>query len=166
MKRVLLAAMLALTGCGGPSAPTVPPTPPPPVYPNMLGGWGGTQADTWVSLDGSVTGGRTCNEAWLITYQNGGAFSGAFQRTQGSSDVCARSGDLSGSVLTDGTIGIIHSGTGTTGGCPVLSGDLTYRGVLSPAGNITAGTIIVLRCPFRGGEIDYRFTESVTLSRR
>jgi hypothetical protein len=161
-----LFAVLAAVACGGPSTPSVPPTPPPPVYPNMLGGWGGTQADTWVSLDGSVTGARTCSETWLITSQTNDRFSGAFQRTPGSSDACARSGTISGSVLSEGTIELGHSDTGVSGGCPLVSGDPVFRGVLSQAGNITAGTIIVLRCPFGNGTIDYRYTTSVAVSRR
>lgn len=125
------------------------------------------QADTWVGVnDGSVTGARSCNETWLVTSQTGNAFSGAFQRTPGNSDVCARSGEINGEVFADGTISVSHSGTGVSGGCPLVSGDTTYRGVVSPAGNITAGRIIVIRCPAGRGTIDYRFTQSVTLSRR
>lgn len=166
MKRALL-LLVVLAGCGGgPSAPSIPPTPPPPVYPNMIGGWGGTQADTWVALDGTLPGSRTCNEAWLITSENQGEFAGNFQRTPGSSDVCARSGVISGSALPGGNIAAIHTSTGVAGGCQQVSGDSMIRGVLSTAGNITAGAIVVLRCPAGRGTIDYRFTTSITLSRR
>lgn len=132
----------------------------------MLGGWAGTQADTWVAVDGTQPGGRACNEAWLVTNQTGAAFTGQFQRTQGNSDVCARAGAINGTISPDGRIVVLHSGVGVAGGCPILSGDPSFSGVLSPAGNITAGTIITLRCPFGRGEIDLRFTTSVTLTRR
>jgi hypothetical protein len=132
----------------------------------MLGGWGGTEADTWVSTDGTVTGSRTCNETWLVTSQTGDTFSGAFQRTPGSSDICARSGTIRGLVGMSGSIELNHNDTGTTNECVQISGGTAYVGVLSQAGNITAGAIIVLRCPFGRGTIDYRFTTSVAVSRR
>lgn len=166
MKRVLVLALVALAGCGGPSAPTVPPTPPPPTYPNMLGGWAGAQADTFVNIDGTQPGGRTCNESWLITSQTGGAFSGAFQRTAGNSDVCSRAGAINGTVTTTGAIDITHSGTGVAGGCAWVAGNQFFSGVLSPAGNITAGTLLVIRCASGRGTVDVRYTTSVSLSRR
>lgn len=165
MKRALLLLAL-LTACGSPAAPTVPPTPPPPVYPSMLGGWGGTSADTWVSTDGSVTGSRTCNENWLISAQSLSTFSGNFQATPGSLADCARSGTVRGTVLTDGSIQFGKGDTGVMSQCVLLSADTPAQGVVSLAGNLTAGFVVLLRCPFRGGTIDYRFTSSYTLSRR
>lgn len=168
MRYALLLVVLALAGCGDdkPFVPTIPPTPPPPTYPNMLGGWAGTQADTYVDNDGRNPGGRTCNESWLITSQQGGVFSGAFQRTAGSSDVCSRSGTVSGSVLVSGEIQFDHTGTGVSGGCAYVAGNQPFSGVLSAAGNITAGTLLILRCPRGNGTVDVRFTTSVSVSRR
>lgn len=166
MKRPLVFALVLLGGCGGSSIPSAPPTPPPPIYPNMLGGWGGTNSDTWVSTDGSVTGSRGCNETWLITSQTDGAFAGNFQTTPGTLADCALSGTVRGSVLVSGEIEFGHGDTGTTSQCVVVSDNVPARGVVSTNGNITAGYIVLLRCPYRGGTIDYRFTHSVSLSRR
>jgi hypothetical protein len=163
MKRLLLLALL-LTGCGGsPSAPAPVPTPIP--YPNMVGGWAGSASDTWVGNE-TVTGSRVCNETWLITSQTGGAFSGAYQSTPGSLPDCARSGNINGSVLVSGEMEVRHSGSGLSSSCVLIGGGGPFTGVLSPAGNITAGVIHFQRCPFRGGTIDYRVTSGVTLSRR
>lgn len=157
--------LLTFAGCGS-STPAAPPVPTPPPIPNMIGGWGGTENETYVSLDGSVTGARTCSENWLITSQTGGAFSGAYQRVPGSDKGCALSGSINGSVLTGGTIQFAHGDEGTTGSCTFLSGDVQSQGVLSASGNITAGEIAVVRCPFGRGTIDVRFTIGFTLSRR
>lgn len=161
---VALGLILSACGGGGPAAPTAPPA---PTIPQMLGGWGGTQADTWVGVDdGSITGGRSCNETWLITSQLGNTFSGVFQRAPGNSDVCARSGEISGNVNADGNFSVSYSGTGVSGGCPIVSGDTLYRGVVSASGNITAGRVIVIRCPSGRGTADLRYTQSLTLTRR
>jgi len=74
----VLALLAASCGGGGPSTPTAPATPPPPVFPNMIGGWGGTAAQTYtVHAPGSNTtggGSVTCNSTWLITSQTAGSF--------------------------------------------------------------------------------------------
>lgn len=166
MRYALLIAVLVSIACGGPSTPTVPPTPAPIIYPNMLGGWSGTQADTWVSVDGTRPGGRSCNEAWLVTSQVDSFFSGSFQRTQGNSDVCARSGNIEGRAEASGIFSVSYSATGVAGGCQLIGGDQVRRGVVSPNGNVTAGTVLILRCPDGRGTIDLRYTTSVTVSRR
>lgn len=132
----------------------------------MLGGWGGTTAATWVSTDATVTGSRTCNETWLITAQSDGSFSGAFQSTPGTSAVCAVSGDIRGTVGLNGSLTLGQGNTGTMSACTAIGLNPSAIGVLSAAGNITAGFIVMLRCPFGRGTIDYKYTSSFTLSRR
>lgn len=165
MHRTLLLALL-MVGCGG-STPTAPPTPAPPVYPNMVGGWAGTVANTWIA-EGPITGSRTCSETWLITAQSGGAFSGAFQTTPGTAPECARSGSIEGNVSQDGTLSFrFGSGSGiSTTECVRIAGPRDFQGLVSPNGAITAGSVIVLRCPFRGGQLDYQYTTGYTLNRR
>jgi hypothetical protein len=70
---ILLAAITVLA-CGGPSTPSAPPTPPPPVYPNMVGGWGGSWAQVFTT--GAGAGDTTCSAIWLIGTQSAGSFSG------------------------------------------------------------------------------------------
>lgn len=166
MRKLALLALL-LAGCGSsPVAPVPVPTPIP--YPPMSGGWSGVQSDTWVSADGSVTGARTCNETWLITSQVANSFTGNFQRTPGSDDACARSGDIVGTAETDGTFSLEYRNVGAGGDCVAIpAGSYAFRGVVSAAGNVTAGVIFpILRCPYGRGTIDFRFTRSVVMTRR
>ena len=159
MRRAALFSVLALMiACG--DSPTIPSTPPPPQYPSMVGGWGGTWTQTWVTTFGP--GSQTCNETWLVTVQNAGAFDGTYQR---SGDDCGASGMINGGILVSGEVDVRHRGA-TGSDCVLLSGDGVYKGFVSPAGGLTAQTAYSVRCPFNRGTLDYSVTATLSMNRR
>ena len=169
-----LVGILTALACGGAGTPTEPQIPPPPAYPNLLGEWSGTTHDFWNSVDGSVYGDRQCNAAWRVTSQNGPTFAGTFEVTPGTLGTPGTLSDCARSGVLDGLLGplrnnvtINDTGTGVMKECVHLeSPDTTIRGNVNQAGHVNGFASLLLRCPFRGGTIDYRFTHGVDMTRR
>jgi hypothetical protein len=164
MRRAILLVALAAMACGGHS-PAAPSAPLPPSYPDMVGGWAGTSGETWTN-NGGGSGGLTCNETWLITGQQGGAFSGTYQSTPNAGSACRDAGTIDGTVTPSNEIRIRpHSNTNS--GCVLLTGSTEYHGFVSGSGAVTAQSDYSMRCPVPVvGQLDYRVTWTITVNRR
>lgn len=128
MRRLLMIAgtMVITAACGG-SGSSVAPT---PQYPNLVGGWNGTHTTAIVYSSGR--GSNLCNMTWIINTQNGGQFSGTFQRSGGTTASCADAGTLSGIVSASGQVsGLALNATIGGSSCTRLAGDGAHAGILT-----------------------------------
>jgi hypothetical protein len=129
----------------------------------MLGGWGGTWAQAFSSVQGA--GSTTCTELWLVNSQTDSAFVGTFQRT--GETVCPGAGSLRGVVLPDGSVKLSFGGGGANA-CTQTAGADEYVGVVSAAGGLTARRSYALHCEGAGFSrpIDFSVVATFAMNRR
>ena len=133
----LALSLLMAPACGG-SSPSAPPPTPTPSFTSLIGGWSGTRL--MVMTSGSASISTTCTEAWSITSQTQGQFSGTFQVSGGTTAPCDGAGTVSGTIGADNRITeLVFSVDIASGGCTRSSGDGRYSGQWAN-GVITATT--------------------------
>ena len=127
MKRLAFRVVVGIvaTACGGGSA-----TSPTRTFPNMIGGWIGTESVNASALGINIS--NTCAESWTITSQTRGDFSGTFQTTGGTTVPCSQSGTINGSTTTNGSISDLSfsAQVNPQQGCTLVS-RTAYSGVVS-----------------------------------
>lgn len=148
---LLTCSVFALSGCGGgDSAPTGP------TFPDITGTYSGNWTLEVTNQNNGQSASASCPGSVTVASQSEDSFSGSY-RIDATQDCNNDSGDISGSVRTDGGINFtLSSASGSSAsfeditGCTVTGGDNQLTGNVT-SGNMSVDASFFADCPDGSG---------------
>lgn len=161
-----LGCLFMLTACGGGDAGPTGPT-----IPDIQGTYSGTWSLTLTNQDTGESGTFSCPGSITVASQSEGSFSGSYLMEAGGDCDTSDSGDVAGTVRTDGGVNLgLGSASGSTAdfeditGCTYTGGDSQLTGSVS-GGSMSIDGEFFSDCPDgSGGTVPIRWVFAFNVS--
>lgn len=153
-----LALALVLAGCGGSEGPTGP------TYPDVTGTYSGAWTLQVEEQSSGQSAQSVCPGSITLSSQNQGSVSGSYIMEAGGDCDSSDSGNVSGTVRTDGAVSLGLSSPGGNAsefseltGCTVTSGDSQMTGTITGT-RLEVNASFFATCVFDGQSYETRWT--------